>query len=98
MVRGEPSVQKIHYDDWFQHLESIDIGYYCPKCDAWNACRNEIHPEVLERKMAREKRDQEIRDRMDQEIRAAEIALKNKIEMRKLVKESTSNVVQVIPH
>ena len=98
MLRGEPDETEVHYDDWFGHPESIDIGYHCPKCDAWNVCRNEIHPYMVERKAAREKRDQEQRDKMDREIQAARIALQNRILMRNSIEESTSKGIQIKPH
>jgi hypothetical protein len=95
MVTGEPNENEIQYNSWFGHPESIDHGYHCPNCKVWNVCKNEIHPYIIERQQKREKREEnELQSRMHQEILAAQIVLRNKLDMLNLIKETTSHTVQ----
>lgn len=96
MLRGNPSEEDIHEDGWFGHPESIDVGYHCPECNKWNVCRTEIHPYVLERQKrnaAREYEDRKKQAKLDTEIRAANVALINKMKMHGLIEKSAGNIV-----
>lgn len=96
MLRGDPSEQDIHEDEYFGHPESIDIGYHCPECNTWNVCRTEIHPYVLERekrRLAREEEDRKRTARLDMEIQAMRVALTNKVKMFESIEKSAGNIV-----